>query len=59
MTDRWSFKFEYDFYDFAHRNLTFVDGTAGSFVEDVKQQIHAGTFSINYRFGPGQSWAHY
>jgi outer membrane immunogenic protein len=46
----WSARLEYMFMDFGSDTVT-LNGPAGSLsVPDVDQQIHALTFSINYRF---------
>jgi outer membrane immunogenic protein len=51
--NNWSAKLEYDFYGFGSRDVNIsVSGTG--FPENIKQQIHAVKFGINYRF----DWIH-
>jgi outer membrane immunogenic protein len=62
--DNWSAKFEYDYYDFGSKNVTFNNPNfgppVGTQVETVKQTIQAVKFGINYRFGgPWPVTAHY
>jgi len=57
--NNWSAKLEYDFYDFGTRNVTFT-GTIFGFPEvvpgiNIRQQISAVKFGINYRFGWGEA----
>ena len=50
--DNWSARFEYDYYGFGNRNVTFTNPrfTILPSIETVKQSIQTVTFGINYRF---------
>ena len=49
--DQWGASFEYQFYDFGSKDVTFSAAAFGPQIENVKQQIHTVKFGINYRFG--------
>jgi len=47
--DDWSLKLEYDYYGFAHRNVTFIDATSGnSGLEDIRQTIQTVKLGLNF-----------
>jgi outer membrane immunogenic protein len=58
--NNWSAFFEYDFYGFGHRDLSFTCTSAGGFCGvfgpvTVKQDINAVKFGINWRWGWGKA----
>jgi outer membrane immunogenic protein len=55
--DNWSAKFEYQYYDFGSRDVTFFNpnpapfsAAFGSRVDSVDQHIQTVKFGLNYRF---------
>jgi outer membrane immunogenic protein len=53
----WSARFDYGFYYFGNRNLTFTG--PGSPVVNVKEWMSVFTVGISYRFGPGPTSYNY
>lgn len=56
-TPNWSAKVEYDYLDFGSKRLT---GALPAFLDwNVKEQVHAVKFGVNYRFAYGPVYANY
>jgi outer membrane immunogenic protein len=53
----WSARFDYGFYYFGNRNLTFTG--PGSPIVNVKEWMSVFTVGISYRFGPGPTSYYY
>ena len=53
----WSARFDYGFYYFGNRNLTFTGLNAP--VVNVKEWMSVFTLGISYRFGPGPTSTYY
>ena len=53
----WSARFDYGFYYFGNRSLTFTG--LGSPVVNVKEWMSVFTFGVSYRFGPGPTSYYY